>query len=377
MQDSFDVVIIGRGLTGLSTAWHLKRLGIQRICLVGTRRTPNSTASLNAGYASVTLNDNITRTAHGLGDDVAHEILRLNRIGFSELTNLLDLFEVSCRFGNVYRISGSPSEDREISMATDWLQKNGFPASFGKMGEHNLQRDGAAAASLNIGSLLNRIEKDCDYQVFDLEIEKIISNQAGLTLIGVDGTKLSSEIAVLSCHIGIKTLIPELKSALINFADQMIEFDIKGNKEGLLEPGNLLFSNHSQFWISSSFKNTVYAGGARFLRKWAGVEADIAPVLESVTLKLKEKIENLSKVKVTGIRQSRGILDMRACDEIPLIGPMYGDSRILIAGGYMGSGLTLGCAAGKGIAEIIFGGRSETVPHIFHPKRLRSLPDND
>jgi glycine/D-amino acid oxidase-like deaminating enzyme len=142
-----------------------------------------------------------------------------------------------------------------------------------------------------------------------------------------------------------------------------------------LTPGNLLLSDFSQYWISVTSDRKLRAGGARYLRKWAGVEAIEAHLDEKITSTVKKRIESLFDVKLSNPTLQHALLELRACDEIPIIGPMYDDSRVLMAGGYMGSGLTLGCAAGRGLSEFIIEGRSKTVPAIFHPKRLRSLAE--
>ena len=61
------------------------------------------------------------------------------------------------------------------------------------------------------------------------------------------------------------------------------------------------------------------------------------------------------------------------CDELPLMGPMFGDSRILLAAGYMGTGLTLGFQAGKCLAQLISSGSAPSLPRRLWPERLRSL----
>jgi glycine/D-amino acid oxidase-like deaminating enzyme len=102
--------------------------------------------------------------------------------------------------------------------------------------------------------------------------------------------------------------------------------------------------------------------------------------MTNVTNTVKTKIGELFRadgVKLSDPVTAAGILDIRACDEIPIIGPMFGDSRVLLASGYMGSGLTLGFAAGLGLADFVAAGKSRIIPSLFHPNRLRSLAETD
>ena len=376
MQQSFEVIIIGRGITGLSTAWHLKGLGFRNVCIVSPPRTQFNSASLNAGYASVSLHDNITRAAHGLGSNTASELLGLNRVGFQELTEFARLFDVDCRIGQVFRVSGSQHEDEEMAVAVDWLRLNGFPASMEKSEGYAIQKDGAAAASLDIVTLLNRLETAVDCATLDSMVQNLDSKSDHIVVELQSGQKLRAEVVVLACHTGIKSIIPTLSSSFVNHADQWMEFDMI-KKNDILSPGNLIFSGHSQFWISPTYRGTLAAGGCRYLRKWAGVEAEDAPVMDEVIIAVKEKIESQFSIKLSKQISAQGIIDIRTCDEIPVIGPMYGDSRILLASGYMGTGLTFGFAAGKGLSDFIHSGSSKIIPRVFHPSRLRSLPEID
>jgi glycine/D-amino acid oxidase-like deaminating enzyme len=71
--------------------------------------------------------------------------------------------------------------------------------------------------------------------------------------------------------------------------------------------------------------------------------------------------------------QSTAGLDCRPCDELPIIGPMFGESRILVGTGYMGLGLSWGFLAGKCLANLVAKGKSPMLPSRLTPARLRSL----
>jgi glycine/D-amino acid oxidase-like deaminating enzyme len=370
---SFDVIIIGRGLTGVSTAWHLAQLGVQRICLVGPTPTHDLCASLNAGYAHVTLHDNITRSIHSQGSKITRDLLDLNRAGFCGLLDFVRENKIEHRLGCVSRVAETPHEAREMAAAVTWLQTNGFSPSLTAFGKRTVQQDGAAAASIDIAAVLGALERQSNAYIHSGTVGAIQRSPDGLAVTTTTGTTIHAEMVVAACHVGIKNLIPEMSEALVNHADQWMEFEIQKG-ELRLSRGDLVFSGHSQFWMTYSHRGTVIAGGARFLRPWAGVEATSSSVLPGITTAVKSKIERLFAISLSQPVQTIGALDLRACDEIPMIGPMFGESRILLAGGYMGSGLTLGFAAGRGLSQFIQSGHSTLVSDAFYPIRLRSLP---
>lgn len=376
---SYDVIIIGRGVTALSTAWHLYQQGITRTCVIGPRPLPENCTSLHASHASVTISDNITRAAHNLGTPTTKELLTLSRTGFLDLINFAENSKIPYTLGEVLRFSTSEHENIEMTKAVDWLQDHGFPASLTKPAFPStalkIQKDGSAAASLDCRKLLQVLEKSSKIKVIETVASSLHRIRNGVEVKTIDGQCYTAEMLVAGCHLGIKSLIPELAPALVNHADQSMVFEIFEGKIPL-NVGDLIYSDHSQFWMNYSDQKKIVAGGARYLRKWAGVEAESAPVLDHVISAVTTKLQELFPIRLSKPISALGCLDLRACDEQPIVGPMFGESRILIATGYMGNGLAFGFAAGKGLAEFIKTGTSKTIPTVFHPSRLRSLAES-
>ncbi len=375
---SFDVIIIGRGMTGLSTARHLKSYGIKSVCIIGPNRDFTNCSSLNAGYASCSLHDNISRIVHGHGDEAASELLGLIRRGFSGLMTEASRFDTPVTEGQVFRLTESVMEEREMLIATSWLSAHGFPAATNKTRTSSrtltFQSDGAASASIDVRHLMDHMESDIEFTIRSDQVLGVTPHPGHIEVRTQTGGKILSQIVVVAGHVGIKALIPKLESCLVNHADQWAEFEFRG-KHPALTPGSLVFADFGQYWLSVTSNQKIRAGGARYLRKWAGVEADHAWLEERITDSIRNRIADLFRVELSAASQQHALLDLRACDEIPIIGPMFDDSRVLVSGGYMGSGLTLGYAAGAGLADFIGKGTSKSVPEIFHPKRLRSLPN--
>jgi len=195
-------------------------------------------------------------------------------------------------------------------------------------------------------------------------------------LITPSKAKFHCELVVVACHDGIKQLVPDLAPALINHADQRIEFKILGGHIQL-NPGDHVVAGHNHYWLTYSHRRSVIAGGARFLRKWGGVEAEGAPVINDITKTVKEKWEQILNIKLSPPQSANGFIELYACDELPIIGPMFGQSRILVASGYMNSGASFSLAAAQGLAELITKGHSASVSPNFWPARLRSLPESN
>lgn len=377
---SYDVIIIGRGLTALSTAWHLNQLGITRVALVAPDRRLDNCASLNIQCATSTLYENITRPVHNYGPEIARELLRLSRCGFSQLMTHLARWKIKHAVGHVRRLSLSAMETREMEQAMVWLSDNGFPAHREKITVatrncDSIQVDGATSVSFDVNTLLRRLEENSTANIVNSSVQRIEKYGDKLKIQTICGQEYDSELVVGACHMAIKRLIPDLSSILVNHSDQLMEFDILSHKS-FTKPGDMLIAGHGQYWLYHTFENKLVAGGARFLRQWGGVEAESASVLKQVSETVQKKIEALISIKLSAPRKSHGLIEIYTCDELPLIGPLFGNSRILVASGYMNSGVSFGLAAGCGLAEFIATGQSRTVSKTFLPSRLRSLPES-
>ena len=84
------------------------------------------------------------------------------------------------------------------------------------------------------------------------------------------------------------------------------------------------------------------------------------------------EVNRVLKVDLAEENEVSTRLECKACDELPLIGPSHGGSRILLGTGYGLHGIGLGFMAGKCLAELIHFGKSDALPRICWPERLRS-----
>jgi glycine/D-amino acid oxidase-like deaminating enzyme len=373
----YEVAIVGRGVTGLSTANNLIAKGIQDLVLIGPDPKKMQGTAFGAHYAQISLHDNITRPAHNIGSHAAKALLQLNRLGYFELTKILPPIKFKISDGETARVASSEHEAAEMMKAVDWLSGNGFPARLATVGPHHVQYDGSGSMIFNPEDLQAALSEfsNVNLDVEHTEVEIVDSKRDFIELRLTDGKVVRAQMVVLACHLGIKKLLPVTEPVFINHADQCVI--LKSEKPfNYFSKGDVIFTMHSQFWMALKDSCTVVAGGARFLRKWAGIDAKEATVLPVVTERIALKCAETLGVARLKVQSTHGFIDLRSCDELPVIGPLFGESRILIAGGYMGSGITMGLAAGIGIAELIATGKSRAIDSIFFPSRFRSLPDS-
>ncbi len=381
-KKKYDIAIIGAGITGLATAYHLNALGISDILIFDDGQAQAS--SLCPGVVSAGLTDNYTRLTHVLGRDDASQIWQYSIDSFE----LFDKFALSRGAAHYQprlrrlRLVQSEAELAEVAVAVSELNRDGFQASLHAAGSIGfdqttfgssvlgIQDDGNQAALIQVVPFLAELRAECRAHTVSARVRNLAAGSGGMR-IASDAGEFYAEMVVCAGHLAISDLIPELREALVSYADQWIEAKVHSAPTGL--PQVVFSANHGYEW--GAFVNgRMFLGGARFMRKHAGIGAASGQVLDKISdYLLRKSSEFFPDIKLGPALRSGAGLECRPCDELPLIGPMYGNDRVLLATGYMGYGLALGFKAGADLAQIILHGRCPSLPTRLHPKRLRSL----
>ena len=386
-KNNFSVIVIGAGITGLSTALHLNKLKIGRVAIISDH--DSNTPSLSGpGIYSGGSPDNFTRLNHAWGPEFSKDIWEFGNHGLKLLNDFCDTHAVKTLRGDRIRITSDTLEIKEMREATSLLNEAGFNCALSDPMASPLARasgdslfviqteakNGGYVDQIGLRSAL--VAAIGQPKTFRLKAESIISNGDGIIVNLAHGTSLTAQMIVVAAHLRIPNLVPELGPAMVSFGDQWHLAKYSEPKFPAELLGTVFSFGHGYFWGVVKSATDVIIGGGRQFRKFAGFEeTEVSFNAKSMNFLLKTLAKLTGPGLAPEILSSVGFLDCRPCDEIPVIGPMFGENRIMIATGYSGAGLTLGFHAGKCLADMIATGRSSTLPLKFHPARLRSLAD--
>lgn len=383
----YPITIIGAGITGLSTAYHLHKLGIGPVKLYEDP-LKQAVSKHNPAYVIGGCWDNFTRISHVKGGESAALFWGFGDRAFDELRLFCLQNKLPWTQGRRLRLICSEQEQQEARQAVKELEQQGFKEAHLWSKQHTqgfsprvleVQEDGQGAGAIDVGKVLQFLRNSIESQGTVLEASKvwslnIQSNQLGLNLANkeVDQT----EMLVLASHLEIGNLLPDLQEAVIPVADQWSEFSIKKTSLPPSIQGKTTFlsAHHGYEWAVSHGGGKLLGGGCRYLRKQAGI-GDSKPAFD---LKIESKNSQqfaswFEQGPLKTIRSGSSACEIYPCDETPLIGPMFGTERIVLATGFMHLGLSYGFFAGKCLAELIHTGYCNTLPRLFWPERLRSL----
>ena len=389
-----------------------------------------------AGYVLGSLFDNITRVAHAYGLETAAEIYRFSQLARQSLLSFCQQQRVPVKIAPHLRLIVSSSELIESQKAVALFQQAGFAArnlttdaldtaqlllrqgevhermlpcnpsvvsalqddglggvelESGKKTDANhlrskdtrkspcnpnvvlsLQDDGLGGGHLNAQLLCQRLRTLGKAEYVSAAVEQLVWQQDKSCVLRCGARELHSELVVMACHHHMIELMPELEEVVIPYSDQWGSYRAEGNQ---LTVGLVLTANHGHEWAVVVGEEEIHLGGARFLRRLAGTGDAVPRADAKITAYLQQRfLKFLPAVAALHCERTVPLIGVRPCDELPIIGPMYGNDRVLLATGYMGNGLSWGFQAGKCLTELICRGYSEALPRCLWPERLRALP---
>lgn len=382
---NYQVAIIGGGITGLATAYHLGLAGVDKIVVLSDpERSP--TAARSAGFILGSLFDNITRVAHAYGLEIAEEIYRFSQQARLNLITFCQHQKIPVALAPHLRLIVSSNELIESRKAVTLFQQAGFAAQhvtaddpacalpYNPSAVHALQDDSLGGGYLEAQLLCRRLQALSSAEHLPAAVEKLGWQRDNSCVLQCGEHTLRSELVVLACHNHMVTLMPELEEIVIPYSDQWSSYRVEG---GQLQPGLVLTANHGHEWAVVVSATEIHLGGARFLRRLAGT-GDAEPRANTkISAYLQQRfLKFLPALRALHCERTMPLIGVRPCDELPLVGPMYGNDRVLLATGFMGNGLSWGFQAGKCLSDLICHGHSDILPRQLWPERLRALPSS-
>ena len=371
-------MIIGAGMTGLSAGYHLKKGGLDRFVVLSDGQAGASRKA--AGLLLGGLMDQYTRIEHAYGGQIAKEMWAFGDSCLGQLALFSKDLKSVKKLARL-RLIVSKEELAEAQVATSAMQKAGFDtalltrkdqaAPWEHLGQRVLaiHREGVGAYLADTGEILEKLASPIKEKVMTGHNIRLVIRKDGALVLG-DNLEISCHMVLLASHCGIKRLLPSLEPILIPYGDQWLDLqpDFQEN------PPDMAFSAHHGYEWGAAAPGRLLLGGGRFLRKHAGI-GESAPLVEpKVTQYLQNQLKKtFVHLKNAKVKSAQALAGLRPCDELPIIGPMFTHSQILLSTGYMGSGLAMGFAGGKAISELILTGRCTWLPDKLHPRRLRTL----
>ena len=346
-----DVLIIGGGLTGISTIYHLRDSNL-KVMLVEQNKIGMAVTGKSTGKLSYLQNDLIDKIRNGLGNDIALKYIKSQISTIENIKKVIKKEKINCDLEEVdsYLYTNNNSEISKLKALKDFLNSNGIICE-----EDNKY----VVKSKYMFKVKNTyvfhpikfvygLLKNNKYPIFENTSIKNIKKEDNYYICYTNSCKIKAKWVVMASHYP-HFIFPYL-------------FPLKAN----LEKSYISCSKYNGSPISLiSYSNPfislrTYQNNLLYLSNSHSINIDVCD--KDNFNELLKKVHDL-KLEPDYIWSN---IDVMTSDGLPYIGKIK--DRLLIGTGYNTWGLTNGFLAGKILSDIIVGNNNEYVD-LFSPKR--------
>lgn len=377
LPNEMDVVVIGAGITGLTTAYLLKRAG-KRVAVLDRERIGSGESGNTSAHVTCVTDERITALAKRFGEDGA-------RLAWEAGATAIDLIEsnaseggIPCRFRRVPGYLCAPFfDDAKLREETDAIRADaelaarlGFPVSFTSSGPLTGKpalaiADQAIFHPLEyIAGLALAVDGDGSFVRERCEVGEVIEDPLAVV---VDGNNIACTDLVIATHVpmvGIRNLVGAtlFQTKLYPYSTYIL---------GARLPAGSIALGLYDDTTDPYFYLRVHEDSEGLYAVFGGEDHKTgqATDTEKCYARLEEALHRLLPEARIERRWSGQIVE--TSDGLPFIGEVA--EHQYVATGYAGNGLTFGTAAGMIIHDAITG-RPNPWRELFDPGRKVSSP---
>lgn len=340
-----DILIIGAGLAGLSTAYWLKELNPDlKIKVVDRGYSGAGASGRNAGFLTKGSAVFYQSLMEHWGKERAHEIYQFAKESISETyqrflknlphekTSSMTLFSTSIEYSELEKFQFTWMDSVKLPNEL----RDRFVGGFESAGEYKI----------NPMILLTKMK--------DHLLQKGVEFVDGISVFEVtsSGVKFDSgEVKAEKIVLAINAYFPQFhktfKDKIIPRRAQMLAVELTQS----FNCNSLYYDPQERVYWRKEGGNILLIGGKRLLDV-EGETGDFEKVTSQIQAGLEEYLSLKLKLKYNIIKRWSGTMGFTA-HELPFIEKVESQSKTYMLGGFSGHGIGLGFLAGKEMAELV------------------------
>ncbi len=363
INDNIDVLIIGGGLSGISTAFELKDSNLN-VCLIESNEISTGTTSLTTGKITY-LQDTIYSDLESLHDfDISKKYLKSQIYASKLVKNYIEKYKIDCDYieNDSYIFSYKHEDKIKIDKEYNILKKMGinakitnklpikFPCNYALKVE-----DTAVFNPIKYINTLVNIIKD-KIKIYEHVRALTITKENGNYIVDTTSGKIKTKYVVVCTHYPF-FIIP----GLIPFKTHIEKSHVIASKVDKIEKFNAISIGKQTYSIRYYKDNDsyiIFAGESYKMSNHVNYQQRQE--------ELKIKFEKLFNKKP---EYEWSIHDITSNDLLPIIGSASNsDSNLLLATAFNKWGMTNSILSGKILSDIILKKDNEFID-LFNPKR--------
>ena len=373
LGDSYDVVVIGGGVHGLSTAYYLGKLGVRSVAVLdkgylGGGASGRSTAIIRANYLTpegIPFFRESLKLYEGLAQELDFNLLfsQMGRLDLGHTDSALFGLRLRAEFNQMLGVDSrmiGPSEVKQLVPAMDLRQGKPLPIMGalyhppGGVLRHDAVVWGFGSAASKLGAELHPFTEVTGIR---LESGRVTGVETGKGFVAA-GTVVNATAgwsSTVARMVGLE--LPIVTHPLNAFVTE----PLKPFLDKTISSANL----HA--YVYQTDRGEVVIGGA--VEPYPSYsQGSVLHTLEDLALHATEMFPGLRNAKV--LRQWAGLCDMTP-DYAPIMGRVQGIDGFVLTCGWGSWGFKAAPAGGRSIAELISTGRTPDLIQPFALSRFR------
>jgi hypothetical protein len=373
---TYDVVIVGAGISGLSTAyWLNKEDPSLKIAVVEKSRLAFGASGRNAGFITCGSVEHFNRMINKHGLERATEIWKFSEENLRLLRQEIiqeDGASLEFEHKGAFSLAAQENEYEELKGVAKTMQSLGIGTEI-LTGEQVEKRVGAANfvggikylddASVNPVKLVNRMRQKVNIDLFEgTEAYGIAETHDGTRVLRTDNGSFEAPMILLNLNGFSANIHPWFKDKIYATRAQCLMVEsVPRFMEGPC------YANFYLDYFRQIPTGELLIGGFRQLEK----ETEVG-YSEHITDGIQNALHSFVKTHLPQFKNARvthrwgGIMGFSKDGE-PMIGSIPDDPQVFFAGGYTGHGIGLAFHTGKRLVDMIFG---RDVPQWISARRF-------
>ena len=354
-----DLVVVGAGCTGLSTALHAAQAGLTVVVLEGGR-VGWGASGRNGGQMIPGLRKSAPDLVAAYGVERARALFDLSLTARALVQELIQIHAIDCDLRNTGHLTGAvkPSDQRHLAAEAECLTTvMAYPhAVLLDAAEARVQvdtayqgglldRQGGHMHPLNYTLGLARAAEAAGVVINEDSTATALQQAGGRVRVTTASGAVSARHAVLAGDALLQGLSSRVNSRIMPVANYLVATEPLADADALI-PTNVAVSDTRfvvNYYRRTADNRLLFGGGERYTPQApADIAGFVRPFLEAV----------FPQVRGRRIDHAWGGLVSVTTSRLPHVGR---DGQVLFAHGYSGLGVILSTLAGKLLAEAITG----------------------
>lgn len=371
----YDVVVVGAGLCGVSTAWHLSQSDL-KVALIDARGIGHGATGRNAGFILQGTAERYNRAIEQMGHSKAREVHAFSIENHRRMRAVIEQFDIDCEYAQngSLQLASSAEEESELIESADLLLADGFDAELlygSELGEPYLSAGFSTGIVLPEDGEIHPVEFVCaiaqicrqnGVDIYTNSNIQALNTENGVTLSTANGT-LRSEMAILCTNAYLPLLLPEYSNVVHPVRGQML---CTTPQPKIFE--RPIYADHGFDYWRQRPDGRIVLGGWRNLDpdSEVGYDETLHPEIQANMLTFLRRFKGLEHVDVQ--TKWSGIMGFSS-DGLPLIGEVPGQQNLLLGAGFTGHGFGFAWLAGHSLSHMILDSTNDFAD-LCAPKRF-------